>query len=61
MTALRALRGALVPAALALIAGCASVPSKPLTDIRAIEGKWRGTITVTPDFGGWYVYATPLK
>jgi hypothetical protein len=108
----------------ALVAGCASVPSKPLTDIRAIEGKWRGTITVgmgapqfyyltvnpdstivaewgpnwqwgkitlsggqarfeishltsgtllyfdgpdgrvitmTPDFGGWYVYVTPLK
>lgn len=108
----------------ALLAGCASVPSIPLTDIRAIEGKWRGTITVgrgspqfyyltvnrdstivaewgmnwqwgtitlsggkarfelsrltsgdllyfdgkdgrvitmTPDFGGWYVYVTPLK
>jgi hypothetical protein len=124
MTALRSLRGALALAVLALMAGCASVPSKPLTDIRAIEGKWRGTITVgmgapqfyyltvnpdsttvaewgpnwqwgkitlgggqarfeishltsgtllyfdgpdgrvitmTPDFGGWYVYVTPLK
>jgi hypothetical protein len=124
MTARRSLRGALALAVLALVAGCASVPSKPLTDIRAIEGKWRGTITVgmgapqfyyltvnpdstivtewgpnwqwgkitlsggqvrfeishltsgtllyfdgpdgrvitmTPDFGGWYVYVTPLK
>lgn len=124
MTALRSLRGALALAVLVLVAGCASVPSKPLTDIRAIEGKWRGTITVgmgapqfyyltvnpdsttvaewgpnwqwgkitlgggqarfeishltsgtllyfdgpdgrvitmTPDFGGWYVYVTPLK
>jgi len=124
MTALRTPRGALVLAALALVAGCASVPSKPLTDIRAIEGKWRGTITVgmgapqfyyltvnpdativaewgpnwqwgkitlnggqarfelshlssgsllyfdgsdgrvitmRPDFGGWYVYVTPLR
>ncbi len=124
MTALRSLRGALALAVLALMAGCASVPSKPLTDIRAIEGKWRGTITVgmgapqfyyltvnpdativatwgpnwqwgnitlsggrvrfeldhltsgailyyegpdgrsiqmTPDFGGWYVWATPLR
>ncbi len=124
MTALRTLRGALVPAALALVAGCASVPSKPLTDIRSIEGKWRGTITfgmgppqfyyltvnadativaewgpnwqwgtialsggqarfeishltsgtllyfdgsdgrvitMTPDFGGWYVHVTPLR
>ena len=124
MTALRTPRGALVLAALALVAGCASVPSKPLTDIRAIEGKWRGTITVgmgapqfyyltvnpdativaewgpnwqwgkitlnggqarfelshltsgtlryfdgsdgrvitmSPDFGGWYVYVTPLR
>jgi hypothetical protein len=124
MTALRSLRGALALAVLALVPGCASVPSKPLADIRAIEGKWRGTITVgmgapqfyyltvnpdstivtewgpnwqwgkitlsggqarfeishlsggtllyfdgsdgrvitmTPDFGGWYVYVTPLK
>ena len=124
MTALRSLRGALALAVLALVAGCASVPSKPLTDIRAVEGKWRGTITVgmgapqfyyltvnpdstivaewgsnwqwgkimlnrgqarfelssitsgtllyydgpsgraiqmTPDFGGWYVYITPVK
>lgn len=124
MTARRSLRAALALGALALVVGCASVPSKPLTDIRAIEGKWRGTITVgmgspqfyyltvnpdstivtewganwqwgrialsggkarfelshlssgtllyfdgsdgrvitmTPDFGGWYVYVTPLK
>jgi len=123
MTALRSLRGALALAVLALVAGCASVPSKPLADMRAIEGKWRGTITVgmgapqfyyltvnpdstivaewgpnwqwgkitlsggqarfeishltsgtllyfdgsdgrvitmTPDFGGWYVYVTPF-
>ena len=123
MIARRAARGAAVLVALLLLAGCASVPSKPLTDIRAIEGKWRGTITVgmgppqfyyltvnsdativaawglnwqwgtitlsagqarfelshltsgtlqyfdgpggrsitmTPDFGGWYVYVTPL-
>ena len=123
MTARRPLRAALLPVALVLLAGCASVPSKPLTDIRAIEGRWRGTITVgmgapqfyyltvnpdativaewgpnwqwgtitlgggqarfelshltsgtlqyfdgpggrsitmTPDFGGWYVYVTPL-
>lgn len=109
---------------IALIAGCASVPSTPLTDVRAIAGEWRGTITfgvgpaefyhltvnadativaawgpnwqwgtltlnggqarfelshlssgtllyfdgsdgrvitMTPDFGGWYVYVTPLK
>ena len=109
---------------LALVVGCASVPSKSLTDITAVEGKSRGTITVgkaapqfysltvnpdstivaesgpnwqwgkialsggqarfeishlssgtllyfdsadgrvitmTPDFGGWYVYVTPLK
>ena len=108
---------------IALMAGCTSAPSKPLTDIRAIEGKWQGTITVgrgsqqfyyltvnpdstivtewganwqwgtvtlsggkarfelshltsgdllyfdgtdgrvitmSPDFGGWYVYVTPL-
>jgi uncharacterized protein YndB with AHSA1/START domain len=114
----------LVLGALALALGCATVPSIPLADIRAIEGKWRGTITVgkgsrqfyyltvnpdstivaewgmnwqwgaitlsggnarfelshltsgtlryfdgkdgrvitmTPDFGGWYVYVTPLK
>jgi hypothetical protein len=124
MTALRSLRGALALAVMALAAGCATVPSKPLTDVRAIEGKWRGTITVgmgapqfyyltvnpdstivaewgpnwqwgkitlsggqarfeishltsgallyfdgsdgrvitmRPDFGGWYVYVTPLK
>lgn len=124
MTFLRSLRAVFLLGALALVAGCASVPSKPLTNIRAIEGKWRGTITVghgapqfyyltvnpdstivaawgsnwqwgkitlsggtarfeishlssgtllyydgpdgrvitmTPDFGGWYVYVTPLK
>ena len=124
MTALRSLRGAFLLAALTLLAGCASVPPKPLTDVRAIEGKWRGTITVglgppqfyyltvnpdativaawgpnwqwgkitlgggqarfelshltsgtlqyfdgadgrvitmNPDFGGWYVYVTPLR
>jgi hypothetical protein len=53
MTALRSLRGALALAVLALVAGCASVPSKSLTDGRVI--------TMTPDFGGWYVYVTPLK
>ena len=125
MTALRSLRDTLALAGLALVAGCASVPSTSLADIRAIEGKWRGTITfnlgspqfyyltvnpdstivtewgpnwqwgtitlsggqarfevshlssgtllyfndakegrvitMTPDFGGWYVYVTPLK
>lgn len=124
MTALRRLRATFVLGALVLVAGCATVPSIPLTDIRAIQGKWRGTITVgmgtpqfyyltvnpdstivaewgsnwqwgtislnggrarfeishltsgtllyfsnvkegrvitmTPDFGGWYVYVTPL-
>ena len=60
MTALRTPRGALVLAALALVAGCASVPSKPLTDIQAIEGKWRGTITVgmgAPQF--YYLTVNP--
>ena len=124
LTARRPLRDALLPVALVLLAGCASVPSKPLTDIRAIEGRWRGTIsvgmgapqfyyltvnpdativaewgpnwqwgtitlgggqarfelshltsgtlqyfdgkdgrviTMNPDFGGWYVYVTPLN
>ena len=125
MTALRSLRVMFVLVVLALLAGCATVPSIPLTDIRAIEGKWRGTITagmgspqlyyltvnpdstivaewgmnwqwgtitlsggkarfeishltsgdllyfndakegrvitMTADFGGWYVYVTPLK
>lgn len=124
MSARRAARVALVFAAASLIAACASVGSKPLTDVRAIEGNWRGTITVgygppqfyyltvnpdativaqwggnwqwgtvtlsggqarfemshrtsgtlqyfddsdgrvitmNPDFGGWYVYVTPLK
>ena len=123
MTALRALRGAVVLVALVLLAGCAAVPSVPLTDVRPLVGKWRGTITVgmgapqfyyftvnpdativaawgpnwqwgkitlrsgqarfelsslasgtlqyfdgadgrvitmNPDFGGWYVYVTPL-
>jgi hypothetical protein len=123
MTARRWLRGALLLAVLALAAGCASAQSKPLTDIRPLVGKWRGTITVglgapqfyyltvnpdativatwgpnwqwgkitltggqarfevssltsgtlqyyegregrsitmAPDFGGWYVYVTPL-
>jgi hypothetical protein len=125
VTALRFLRATFVLGALVLLAGCATVPSIPLTDIRAIQGKWRGTITVgmgapqfyyltvnpdstivtewgpnwqwgtislsggkarfeishltsgtllyfsnpkegrvitmTPDFGGWYVYVTPLQ
>jgi hypothetical protein len=124
MTPRRLLRGVLVPVALALLAGCASVPSRPITDIRDIEGKWQGTIsvglgppqlyyltvspdativttwgpnwqwgtvtlsggqarfelshltsgtlqyfdgpdgraiTMNPDFGGWYVYVTPLE
>ena len=124
MTAGRYPRCALALVVLTMVAGCASVPSKPLTEIRAIEGKWRGTITegngapqfyyltvnpdstivtewgpnwqwgkitlsggparfeishlssgtllyfdgsdgrvitMTPDFGGWYVYVTPLK
>lgn len=123
MSARRSRGAVLCLAAAVLLAGCASVPSKPLTDIRAIEGKWRGTITIgmgapqfyyltinpdativaewgpnwqwgtitlsggqarfelshlasgtlqyfdgsdgrfitmTPDFGGWYVYVTPL-
>jgi hypothetical protein len=124
MTPRRFLRGVLVPVALALLAGCASVQSRPITDIRDIEGKWQGTIsvglgppqfyyltvnpdstivttwgpnwqwgtvtlsggqarfelshltsgtlqyfdgpdgraiTMNPDFGGWYVYVTPLE
>ena len=125
MTALRSLGAALAVAVLIPAAGCATVPSVPLTDIQAIQGKWGGTITVgmgsqqfyyltvnpdstivaewgmnwqwgtitlsggkarfelshltsgdlqyfndakegrvitmTPDFGGWYVYVTPLK
>lgn len=110
-------------AAVNLVAGCATVPSVALTDVRPLVGKWRGTInvgtrppefyyltvnpdasivatwgvnwqwgtitlsggqarfeldhltsgtllyfddkdgrviTMTPDFGGWYVYVTPL-
>ena len=43
---LRSLRATFVLGALALLAGCATVPSIPLTDIGAIQGKWRGTITV---------------
>ena len=45
---------------LALGAGCATVPSIPLTDIRAVEGKWRGTITVgmgAPQF--YYLTVNP--
>jgi uncharacterized protein YndB with AHSA1/START domain len=124
MKTLRHLRGALALVALALTAGCATVPSVPLTDVRPLVGKWRGTIsvglgapqfyyltvnpdasivatwgpnwqwgnitlnggrarfelshltsgtllyfdgkdgrviTMTPDFGGWYVYVTPLQ
>lgn len=124
MSARRGARGALVLAAACLIAACASVGSTPLTDVRPLEGNWRGTITVgygppqfyfltvnpdativaqwganwqwgtvtlsggqarfelshlwsgtlqyfdgkdgrvitmNPDFGGWYVYVTPLK
>jgi uncharacterized protein YndB with AHSA1/START domain len=124
MKGCRSLRGALAVAALSLLAGCATVPSVPLTDVRPIVGKWRGTIsvgmgapqfyyltvnpdasivaewgvnwqwgtitlnggrarfelshltsgtllyfndkggrviTMTPDFGGWYVYVTPLQ
>jgi len=60
MTARRSLRGALALVVLALVAGCASVPSKPLTDIRAIEGKWRGPITVgmgAPQF--YYLTVNP--
>jgi len=119
----RAAGGAAVLVALLLLAGCATVPTAPLTDVRPLVGKWRGTITVglgppqfyyltvnpdativaewgpnwqwgkitlsggqarfdlshltsgtlqysdgsagrsitmTPDFGGWYVYVTPL-
>ena len=60
MTALRTLRPILVLGALALASGCATVPSIPLADIRAIEGKWRGTITVgkgSPQF--YYLTVNP--
>ncbi len=123
MKMLRSLRVAIVLLSLALLAGCATVPSISLADVRPLVGKWRGTITVgygspqfyyltvnpdgsivttwgmnwqwgnitisggqarfelshltsgtllyfdgkdgrvitmTPDFGGWYVYVTPL-
>jgi len=116
--------GALGLLALTVLAGCASAPGVPVTSIRAIEGKWSGTIAVgmgpqqfyyltinpdativatwgsnwqwgkimlnrgqarfefsnitsgtllyydgpsgraiqmSPDFGGWYVYVTPVK
>ena len=43
---LRHLRGAFALVALALTAGCATVPSVPLTDVRPLVGKWRGTISV---------------
>jgi len=39
VTERRPLRAALLPVAVVLLAACASVPSKPLTDIRAIAGK----------------------
>jgi uncharacterized protein YndB with AHSA1/START domain len=118
------LRVALALVSLAVVAGCATVPSIPLADVRPLVGKWRGTIsvglgppqfyyltvnpdasivatwgpnwqwgnitisggqarfelshltsgtllyfdgkdgrviTMTPDFGGWYVYVTPLN
>jgi hypothetical protein len=45
---------------IALMAGCASVPSKPLTDIWALDGKWRGTISVgmgAPQF--YYLTVNP--
>jgi uncharacterized protein YndB with AHSA1/START domain len=60
VTKLRSLRVTFVLGALALVAGCATVPSIPLTDIRAIQGKWRGTITVdmgTPQF--YYLTVNP--
>lgn len=60
MTARRALRGALVLGALVLLAGCATVPSVPLTDVRPLVGKWRGTITVgmgAPQF--YYLTVNP--
>ena len=123
MKMLRSLRVAIVLLSLALLAGCATVPSISLADVRPLVGKWRGTftvgygspqfyyltvnpdgsivatwgmnwqwgnitisggqarfelshltsgtllyfdgkdgrvITMTPDFGGWYVYVTPL-
>lgn len=91
MTARRARRGALVLAALVLLAGCATLPSVPLTNVAEWGPNWQwgkitltgrqarfalshltsGTlqyfdgpggrvITMNPDFGGWYVYVTPL-
>ena len=46
MIARRALRDAVGLVALVLLVGCATVPSVPLTDVRPLVGKWRGTITV---------------
>ena len=60
MTARRSLRGALALAALVLLAGCATVPPVPLTDVRPLVGKWRGTITVgmgAPQF--YYLTVNP--
>jgi hypothetical protein len=42
-------RAALIVLAIVLLAGCASAPSSPptpITDMRQIEGKWQGTITL---------------
>jgi hypothetical protein len=47
----RAIRPAvLLVLATVALAGCASAPSAPITDMRQIEGKWQGLITL--GFGG---------
>ena len=52
MTARRAMgRFALILLAAALVLGASSVTGKPITDIRMIQGKWRGQISFT---GGPY-------
>jgi hypothetical protein len=44
-------RATLILLAAALLLGASSVTGKPITDIRMIEGKWRGQISFT---GGPY-------
>jgi hypothetical protein len=61
MNGIRAIGGAvLVLAVLNLFAGCASVPSKPITDIRVIGDTWAGTTSVglgPPEF--YYLTINP--